>query len=138
MKIALYKGKGKIGNAIIRWWTNSQYSHCELVIGEFCYTSSFMDGGVRSKQIDLTNGNWDLIDVPWGNEERALWFFKQTKGAKYDWLGIFGSQFFNLRFEDSKKYFCNEWVGAALDIPNPEIYDPENFGTLIKYLNTRK
>lgn len=30
-QLALYKGKGKIGNAFIRWWTGSQYSHCELV-----------------------------------------------------------------------------------------------------------
>lgn len=30
VKLALYKGKGQIGNAIIRWWIRSPYNHCEI------------------------------------------------------------------------------------------------------------
>lgn len=33
VKLALYKGQGQLGNAVIRWWTRSEYSHCELVVG---------------------------------------------------------------------------------------------------------
>jgi hypothetical protein len=56
VKLALYKGRGGIANAVIRWWTGSIYSHCELVVDGLCYSSSVMDKGVRRKQIDLADG----------------------------------------------------------------------------------
>ena len=47
VQLALYKGRGTLFNALIRWWTRSPYSHCELVINGTCYSSSIRDGGVR-------------------------------------------------------------------------------------------
>ena len=97
-----------------------------------------MDGGVRYKEIDLTNGKWDLIDLPWANEEMALTFFENTKGSKYDWWGLLGSQIINFRGNIKDSYFCNEWVCSALGIPLAEIYNPDTFGQLCKFLTEFK
>lgn len=136
MQLAMYKGKGKIGNAITRWWTGSTYSHCELVIGGVCYSASFMDGGVRAKQIDLGSGRWDVIDVPWADELRVADFFARTKGRPYDWHGIFGSQLFNRGSHDPNRWFCSEWCGEALGIPHPETRSPKTLLELILFLNS--
>ena len=40
VSLALYVGKGKIGNWVIRKWTGSQESHCELVVDGLAYSSS--------------------------------------------------------------------------------------------------
>lgn len=137
MQLALYKGKGRVGNAITRWWTGSIYSHCELVIDGVCHSASFMDGGVRRKEIDLASGRWDVVDVPWADKEYALAFFERTKGAKYDWFGIFGSQLLNHRMHHAHRWFCSEWFGGATRLPHPETRSPDTLAELVNFLNER-
>ena len=137
VQIAMYKGRGLIGNAITRWWTGSQYSHVELVIDGICYSASFMDGGVRAKVINLSSGKWDLIPADWIDADRALEFFRKTKGAKYDWFGIFGAQMFNRRRHMQSRYFCSEWLSAAAGLPNAEIYSPYALMKLAMFFNAR-
>ena len=69
MKAAFYKetrpGLPGIYNRLVRWWTKSPYSHVELVVSTGrAWSSSFEDGGVRSKLIDLDPAKWDLVDLP--------------------------------------------------------------------------
>ena len=135
--LALYKGKGQIGNAITRWWTGSIYSHCELFVNGVCYSASLMDGGVRAKVIDIHSGNWDLLPMDWVDAGQVLDFFEQTKGRAYDWLGLFRAQLFNRGRRDGSKYFCSEWCGDAARIPMPEMYNPMELGELAKFLMTR-
>lgn len=135
MRIALYKGRGRIGNAITRWWTGCIYSHCELVIDGLCYSASFMDGGVRKKDIDLATGRWDIVEVPWADKTYALEFFARTIGAKYDWLGLFGAQMFNRRIHSEQRWFCSEWIGGAMRLPHPETRSPSTLVELIYFLN---
>lgn len=137
IQLAMYKGKGKIGNRLTRFWTRSKYSHCEIVINGFCYSSSFMDGGVRKKVIDLTDGKWDLFDIPWASERCILCFFNRSIGSGYDWAGLLGSQVFNRRCNNPNRYFCSEWAGDALGIPNPEAYSPQSLLNICLYLNER-
>lgn len=137
MQLALYKGKGLIGNAFIRWWTGSQYSHCELVINGMCYSSSVQDKGVRRKSIDLNDGKWDVIDLPWGNEQKVLDYFTTTDSNTYGWLSLLFSQMFNRNSPTKGSQFCSEWAAAALGLPNPASYSPRTLGDLVQYLNGR-
>lgn len=137
MQLALYKGKGLIGNALVRWWKRSIYSHCELVIDGACYSSSLMDGGVRSKVIDIKPGHWDLLDLPWANEQQALAYFAATKGRKYSWIGLVWSQVFGREYDEPDAEFCSEWCAAALGLPTPTIYSPDPLGKLCVFLTER-
>jgi hypothetical protein len=137
MKIALYKGKGSVGNALVRWWKRSIYSHCELLIDGVCYSSSVMDHGVRGKIINLKPEHWDLIDLPLADEAAALAHFARTNGQPYSWASIVWAQFFGREYDEARASFCSEWCAAALGLPTPAIHSPESLGKLCEYLGAR-
>ena len=60
MKLAFYKAKGDWVDLLIRVFTNSKYSHVEIVHIKDWYSSSPRDGGVRVKQIQ-DDGNDKLF-----------------------------------------------------------------------------
>ena len=133
MKLAFYKGKGTIVDKLIRWWTKSKYSHVELVINTDWYSISPRDSEVRCKQIHAKEGNWDFVDLPKTKDvEYVKKFYEQTKGAKYDWLGIFLSQLIPLGIQNRNRWFCSEWCAEALQITNSNSYSPQDLFTTIK------
>jgi len=128
--VALYKGPAtgwfhQAWHRLVCWWTKSIYSHCEVVIGGVCYSSSNRDGGVRAKVIDLTSGRWDLFDLD-GDEGAALAWFQRHMGEGYDWLGVarfvvpFLPHFRHL-------WFCSEASGAALLWADADRVKPGDF-----------
>ena len=136
VKLALYKGKGQIGNALIRWWTRSVYSHCD--------SSSVMDKGVRSRrvgdgedEISLGTANWDLIDLPDADAAAVLRYFELTDPDTYGWPSLIMSQIFNRNRQVEHAAFCSEWCAAALGLPNPASYSPHTIGGLCEWLGKR-
>lgn len=141
VQLALYKGKGQIGNRLICWWTRSIYSHCELVVDGVCYSSSVMDKGVRKKQvgngpdqIDLRPEHWDLVQLPWANAAAVLEHFGRTDPDRYGWPTLVLSQVFNRNRQVEHAAFCSEWCAAALGLPSPASYSPATLGALCKWL----
>jgi len=135
IRLAMYKGKGKIGNALIRAWTNSQYSHCELVNSRgICYSSSIMDAGVRKKQIEMSTDSWDFIDIPWITDEDLDEYFEKTDHHKYAFFGLLSSQFLNLGIPSKNAKFCSEWCAECIKIPTPSIYNPASLAKIAIHL----
>lgn len=132
--LAQYKGKGKIGNALIRWWTKRPYSHCELVVDGVCYSSSLMDGGVRAKTIVLKPEHWDLHPIPNSLGPGILSYYEQTKKQKYSWMDLIRSQIFNRNSDEPGAAFCSDWCAAAVGIPNSTLYSPASLGELVSWL----
>lgn len=113
--LAAYKGKGKLFNRLIRLWTRSHYSHCELVMPDGRWLSaSAMDGGVRTKRIAFNAEHWDLIPVAWADSKRIEQVFTHHFGKGYDWLGILLSQFLPIGIDSRQRMFCSEFCAAAL------------------------
>ena len=136
IRAAFYKGTRPglpgVYNQLVRWWTRSPYSHCELVLsGGWCGSASFMDGGVKLRVIDFDPDRWDFVDLPAVLEPAALAWFDKHRDAKYDLLG-------NLHFviscvaDDKKRWFCSEAIAAALGIPDPWRYDPGTLASALK------
>ena len=136
MKIAFYKGthKGLAGvfNRLVRWWTKGSYSHVELVIdysygNSLCISSANLDGGVRTKLLDLDNGNWDLVDIP-----EVDWFswYEKNKDKGYDFLGLLGFVI-GAGKENPKKLFCSEAVADILGYKNAWRYSPNTLYDLV-------
>ena len=138
VRLALYKhkrtGLAGIGPALIRWWTKSEYSHCELVIGDMAYSSSVQDGGVRCKEIEFAPERWDFIDLHWADQGAVLRYFRMTESEPYGWTDLLWRQIFN-RPGDAHGAFCSEWCAAALGLTNPQQYSP---GTLGEYCKSRR
>ena len=141
VQLALYKGKGEFGNAVIRWWTRSPYSHCELVVDGWCYSSSVMDKGVRKKQvgtgadqIDLRAEHWDLVPLRWADAAAILQHFVRTDPDRYGWPTLIASQLLNRNLQVEHAAFCSEWCAAALGLPSPASYSPATLGSLCAWL----
>jgi hypothetical protein len=133
MKVAFYKGTrpglSGIVNRAIRWWTNSAYSHCELVVGPveggfLCASSSFEDGGVRFIVTDLDPARWEIVEVMLDDEagHRAVDWFNDHVGEPYDLAAAFG--FVWRRGHREGHWDCSEAIGAALGIPESWRLDP--------------
>ena len=114
IKLAFYKGKGDFFDKLIRIWTNSPYSHVEIIINGIWYSASPRDGRVRAKKIDPNPSHWDFIEIPSKNAENMVKFIESQLGKKYDWLGILLSQIIPLGEENPNRWFCSEICSAAV------------------------
>jgi len=128
MLLAMYKGPAKgffnnLGRLAVCLFTRSKYSHCEIYINGIGYSSSFHDGGVRSKPINIYDGTWDTFEIQGDSESVKKWF-KDHDQQPYDWGGIFR---FVIPFipQYDNRWFCNEACGEALGIKDSYKYTPE-------------
>ena len=147
--LALYHGhRGGTGlkvwaarftDGLTRVLTRGRYSHCELAVRlpetadgqEYeCYSASLRDKGVRRKTMPLPSAKWDLIALPdsVGGRLHGLW--KETQSQGYDLPGAFGVVF-GLR-ENRKRWFCSEWVGAALGLSESWRFSPNDLAAIFK------
>lgn len=134
--LAAYKGKGKLFNRLIRLWTRSQYSHCELVMPDGRWLSaSAMDGGVRDKYIELNLEHWDLFPLPWASATHIDHVFFRHWGKGYDWLGIFLSQIIPAGIDNRERMFCSEFCAAALGLADPQRFSPVLLVNVIARIN---
>lgn len=131
--LASYKAKGGLWAWLVRWWTRSSYSHCELIVDGIWYTSSAPDGGVRMRAFEPTEGHWDFDELPWASEELVRKTYRATVGRHYGWIDLIRSQVFN-RPGDGGGDFCSEWCAKALGLSTPQQYSP---GTLAVYCRAR-
>lgn len=127
MYLIFYKGKGGFIDKVIRFFTRSPFSHCEIAIkedGDFftCFSSSPRDGGVREKRMILKCANWEFLPFDL-DQEKLQAFYAKTNGLKYDYWGAIGIV---LPFIKQKRtrYFCSEWLADFLGIKNPSSYSP--------------
>ena len=117
-----------LADAVTRFLTKGEYSHCEIVIKRLaftrghhyeletvwdCYSSSLRDGGVRCKQINVRDmSKWDLVPIEGVTEAQIKAYFNRTAGKKYDWWGALGVVL-GIKQKRSK-YFCSEWCFNAI------------------------
>ncbi len=146
-KIAFYKGK-KPGSGLMtsvfrfldsatRVLTKGPYSHCELVevlpTGEYkCFSSSYRDGGVRSKILSLNQESWDFVSADFVRLETLQEVENSTEGLGYDLLGAMGLVF--LTPQSQKRWFCSELVAEVIGLPESWRYTPNTLYSVCKRL----
>ena len=121
IKLAFYKAfnnpNARWDDKLIAFYTKGKYSHVELIINGYMYSSSPRDGRVRKTQHTTDNKSWDYVEIEI-KEANVIDFFNMTQGNKYDWLGILG---FIIPIKDrTNEWFCSEWVSNALKISGCE------------------
>lgn len=134
---AFYRGTrpGLAGlyNWLVCKWERGEYSHCELVFSDgMSASASFMDKGVRFKQIEYTNTNWTAVPLPPELEAAARAWFEEHEGESYDLMGnlhmVIG--FFP---EARRKKFCSEALAAALGMPDAWRFGPNALAAALKW-----
>ena len=136
MQAAFYKGTRPglqgIYSRAVRWIDRGPYSHCELVFSDgLSGSASYIDGGVRFKQIDYNPAHWDFVALPDAAEPFARDWFERNEGSPYDLMG-------NVRFvlpwlsDSDKGWFCSEAMAAALKIKEPWRFGPNGLAALLR------
>ncbi len=136
VKIAFYKGKGRVRDRFIRWWTKSPYSHAELVLpNREGWIGIYPPESPRVRlnpDYDMVadSREWDFIDLHASKEQvdDLKNFYHRTAYEEYDWIGMILSHLTNYRVKRTKKWYCSEWVAVALEVSgimsfkNSELY----------------
>ncbi len=122
--IALYKGKGNLINKIVRWWSDSIYSHAEFILSDkqtWIGISPFIKARVVQRKVtNYDPDKWDFYEISITEEQHKLIidFYNLTKGCRYDWAGMLLSQFLPFHIKEKNKWYCSEWILYALRISN--------------------
>ncbi len=121
MKVAFRKNEDGMFSTVIRWWTHSPYSHCELLFDDGLMFSAYPGQGTRFYTPGILSPNeWDILLVPTNLEEDITLknFCTAESGCAYDWWGLIASQVLRLQREHPHKWFCSEVCAAALQTVN--------------------
>lgn len=117
IKIAFYKGEGRIFDKLIRWWTKGKYSHCEIVFMDgLWYGADAWNNEVRYAYFLPDPANWDMIEISLAPKEELLvraWCDSKV-GKGYDYLGLILSQVIFLGIDCANRWFCSELCVEAL------------------------
>ncbi len=137
MQLALYRPHRwqDIGGYVIAWWTRSAYSHCELVIDGWCYSSSIRRGGVSRERIDLNKPHWRVIPIEWAHEEAALRVYRRYEGMPYGWLDLITQHVLRLPVDDPG-LLCSELCALMLGLPE-SMARGMSPGALVEYVLSR-
>lgn len=136
VRLAFYKAKGTINDRLIRWGTNSPYSHVELIGPDGRgWSSSVREGEVRKKEINFGD-HWDIIELPWMDVNVACDRMDPEMGKSYDYIGIMFSHVLSLSRSHPDKWFCSEIIAFSLGLPDPHLYSPGSLSETVKYLTT--
>jgi hypothetical protein len=128
MRAAFYTGTrpGVPGlyNRLVRSWEPGGSSHAELIFSDGVSASaSFMDKGVRFKEIDYDPTKWEIIDLGERfNEDYARQWFELHEDEPYNLLGQIHFVVSPVRIDGG--YWCSAAMAAALQLVNPWRYGP--------------
>lgn len=116
LRVAFYKAKGNFIDTIVRLFTWSKYSHCELLFPD---GRLFSSDGWESKGVRFTTkyrpDNWDILYIGTDTKtiDNLVMWCNTFVGKKYDWLGVLRFVFPFLK-ESKDKWFCSEICTKAL------------------------
>lgn len=117
MQLWFYQAKyGNSLDKLIAFWTQGPFSHVELVFSNGdCLSSSVRDGGVRFKQIPLTE-KWIVIDLGGDDREAAIrdWATKEV-GKKYYYWGTICVALGIPSQHSSGKWYCSELISYIMN-----------------------
>jgi len=102
----------------VQIWTKHKYFHTEFIIGEY-WISANTTGIVKHKLKPLTSKyDYFFIEVEITPEQLGMLirFIENQIGTKYDWTGIWLSQFIGLGANRADKWFCSELVAKLMQI----------------------
>lgn len=144
MLVALYVGDHRADGFRDRlgWWLTRQVqrgefrrvTHVEAILAErpdgrhLIASSSLRDGGVRIKAATLDPAHWLIADVPAWDADAAREWFAQHIGEPYDWRGALATVLPGKNA--SRRWFCNEAVGAAVGLRSPAAFGPAQFAAI--------
>lgn len=123
VQVAFRFDDGRLMSRVIAWWQASDLSHCEVVLGHLrdgqhrCASSSWLDGGMRTKVMALPAEKWRVYEVDRDPIVAHQWA-AANNGTPYDWLGLIGYVIRPIRGFNGRTV-CSEACAAMLGLHQP-------------------
>lgn len=118
MNIILHSGTS-LTDWAIRLWTGGPISHCEIEFSNGDRFAATPNGGCmfmpRLNLYDTENLNIRRIYLGSDIDDEAFIECFRLGGCKYDWKGIFLSEFIPLNRQNANKFWCSELVVTVLN-----------------------
>lgn len=117
MKFAFLKHDTSIVGTLIKWWTKSNYSHCEILFDDGLMFSAHPKEGTSYRTLGFKEQrDYEFLDLPTTLEEdiKIKCFCESELGCKYDWKGIWFSQIIRMSRSHKDQWFCSEVCTAAV------------------------
>lgn len=143
--LAFRKNDFSIMSRLIKWYTKSSYSHCEIIIMNHWISSSVEYGGVKVNKLRPLSDSWEYLKIEVQPEltAKALGFAFKQEGSSYDYFGVLFNQFLKInKFKMGNKWFCSEICARLLkelQEPNAKKMNPraQSPGDLYKNYSTQ-
>lgn len=125
---------------LIRWKTDSEISHVNVVTPEGKLLGALMNGGIQVREANYDHWTLQiLVTIPVTDEQYdEFWKYALSQvGGKYDSKGIMGIALGN-NMHDPKESFCSEYMTKCINAgkvfriaKDPSKIDPETLRLLV-------
>lgn len=125
IRVAFRYGDSRPFARVVTLLRGGDSAHCEAAWsweGERhrCVSSSFLDGGVRGKDINMPVSKWRIYEIDALRD--PLEWCAQNSGAGYDVLGLLGIIFPPIGHA-RRRWFCSEVVAHLIGLNQPHTFD---------------
>lgn len=126
IRVAFRFGDARMFARLVCLLRGGDSAHCEVAFdwqgqSHQCVSASFLDGGVRTKQIEMPPEKWRIYEAP-GDRNRAIAWAVTHDGERYDTLGLLGFVFRRIKGW-RRAWFCSEVAADIMYLPEPYLYD---------------
>lgn len=140
IRFAFRYGDPRFYARAVCWWRGGDVSHCETarqLDGNLhdCISSSYLDDGVRRKDIALVPEKWRIYELP-GDWQTAEQWYALNKGKKYDLRGFIAGVV-PPAGETRGRLFCSEVGAEIVGLPEPWLFFPREFEAVCRLLGRR-
>jgi hypothetical protein len=138
----------KIQIKMIKWWTKSEYYHVEFFTQDHWISAN--TDGIEILSLKKLKSNYDYffieVNMSRRNADILRRYMLEQNGKKYDWVGIWMSQFLNIGANRRDKWFCSEIVTKLLQVSlieeflgiEPHMTDPGGVFNILNSIKDKK
>jgi len=140
IRIAFRYNDSRLLSRLVCFVQGGDSAHCETAWqwehhDHRCVSASWVDGGVRAKEIHMPPEKWRIYEIP-GSSQVVLAWAQANQLAPYDYLGLFG--FVIRRIKGWRNaWFCSEVAAELLGLPDPHRYDLALLESVCQRFGTR-
>ncbi len=109
-----YRGPEGLFGWLIRIFTLSRYSHCEIQVGMFTFSADPGAGVTMTLGKPHMDEHWDGVRVAVEDTDGLTHWLMARDGRGYDWSGILLSEMLPFELDSDRRFYCSELVRRAL------------------------
>lgn len=127
IRVAFRYGDKRLFSILACFFQRYDSAHCEAAHtwsgqDHVCVSSSFLDDGVREKEINMPPEKWRIYELD-EDPVKVKQYLSENDSCKYDVLGLLGFIISRRIRGMKKRKFCSEVLAEIIGLQDPWRYD---------------